>query len=135
MADETIEQAGALPFRRDADGTLHVMLVKSRSGAWIAPKGHIDEGHTPAETARKEAFEEAGVQGHLLNAELGSYSYEKLGHTYRVELFALRVTRTLEDWPERGERDRAWMTLAEARRKVTYAELREALDRLKSLAA
>jgi 8-oxo-dGTP pyrophosphatase MutT (NUDIX family) len=140
MNERHIAQAGAVPFRRDpaagdggpsgADG-LQVLLVKSRAGQWILPKGHIEANQSPEETARREAWEEAGVQGQIVeNSLLGTYEYEKLGSSYRVELFALRVTRTMEDWPERGERERLWVPLAEARKKVAYPELRAALDKL-----
>lgn len=133
MADEWIAQAGAVPYRLRGDGEVQVLLVKSRSGLWILPKGHIEEGHTPEETAQREAFEEAGVQGQVVPGVIGSYHYEKTGSEYRVELFVLRVSRTLDEWPERDQRERLWLSLDEARRKVAYPELRQALDRLERM--
>ena len=57
-----IEQAAAIPVY---DG--RVCLVTSRTGRrWVIPKGRIDPGHTAAEAARIEAWEEAGLLGVLV---------------------------------------------------------------------
>src|SRR3546814_3720198 len=59
-----LEQVGALPFRRSADGVLEVMLITSRdTGRWIIPKGWPMEGRSGPSAAQQEAFEEAGVLG------------------------------------------------------------------------
>jgi 8-oxo-dGTP pyrophosphatase MutT (NUDIX family) len=43
-------------------------------GTWVLPKGLLDEGETPAETALREGFEETGVHGRLV-AKLGDVRY------------------------------------------------------------
>ena len=54
-------QAATIPVR---DG--RVCLVTSSNGRrWVLPKGQIDPGHTPAEAALVEAWEEAGLVGAL----------------------------------------------------------------------
>lgn len=116
-------QVGALPYRRRADGSIEVMLVTSRSsGRWIVPKGWPMAGKTAAEAAEQEAYEEAGVRGHLGPAELGRFSHQKgrlLGHvTTIVAVFPLAVREELAAWPERGERTRCWFGLDEAARAV-----------------
>ena len=40
-----------------------------------------------------------------------------------VEVFALRVTRELPDWPEQAQRQRRWFTLPEAAESVDEQEL------------
>jgi len=53
-------------------------MVTSRSGRrWVFPKGLIDPGHTPAEAALIEAWEEAGVVGTLDPDPVGNYVYDK----------------------------------------------------------
>ena len=49
------------------------MVRHSRSNAWLFPKGHVDEGETPEEAARREITEEAGLTDLELIADLGSY--------------------------------------------------------------
>jgi 8-oxo-dGTP pyrophosphatase MutT (NUDIX family) len=45
-----------------------------REGTWALPKGLVDPGETPAETARREGFEETGVEGRL-ESKLGDVRY------------------------------------------------------------
>lgn len=106
---------GAIPFR----GT-SVLLVTSRAhGDWGIPKGKCEPGLTAAEQAAVEAYEEAGVRG-LIGEHLGSY----LRRGRRVLVFSLEVREQLEDWPERGERQRAWFPASEAAALVPEADLR-----------
>ena len=43
-------------------------------GTWVLPKGLLDEGERPAETALREGFEETGVEGQLVQ-KLGDVRY------------------------------------------------------------
>ncbi len=55
-----IQQVGALCMREGKKGT-QVLLVKSSRGRWIIPKGWPMDGHTDGQTAKVEAWEEAGL--------------------------------------------------------------------------
>ncbi len=119
-------QAAALPVR----GGL-VCLVTSRGGKrWVIPKGMIDPGHTPAEAAAAEAWEEAGLTGELSPAPVGSYQYQKYGTTHEVAVYVLAVTAEAADWPERPVRRREWLTPAEAADRVAEPGLRAILAAL-----
>lgn len=42
----------------------HVLLVDHiNAGLWLPPGGHVEPDEHPAETARREAFEELGIRG------------------------------------------------------------------------
>lgn len=117
-----------------------LLITSSRRARWIIPKGIVDAGHTPAESALKEAYEEAGIRGEAFSQELGEYEYEKWGGVCRVKVYLMRVESVLESWPEGGARDRRWMTVEEAASRVKEAKLRElilsvprSLSRLKLL--
>lgn len=64
---------------RPADGNaLEILLITSfNSKRWILPKGWLMEGLTPAESAAREALEEAGVTGNSGQQPLGRYHYLK----------------------------------------------------------
>ena len=119
------KQSGVIPYRV-AGEEVEIMLITSRRGArWIIPKGVVDLGRTPEESALKEAFEEAGIEGVAVSEELGEYEYEKWGGTCRVKVYLMRVERALDSWPESGARRRSWMTVERAAKAVREERLKE----------
>ena len=126
-----IKQFGALPYRLGVDGQLEILLVTSReTGRWVVPKGNPMARLKPHETAAREAFEEAGVEGEIGETPLGSFRYRKrkllfLPIRAEVSLFALRVDRELERWPEAGQRKRQWFARAEAAALVNERRLKQ----------
>lgn len=127
---DRVAQAAALCYRRGGDG-VEVLLVTSRgTGRWVLPKGWIAEAGTPAETAAREAYEEAGVRGHADPQEIGCYTYDKAlddGRimTCRVAVHALAVEKLLAAFPESGERRRRWFPAVQAAWQVHEPELRQ----------
>jgi len=121
-------QFAALPRVDGAGGTM-VMLVTSRgTGRWVLPKGWPKKHLTGAETAALEAFEEAGLVGEVGPSAVGLYSYPKRmpgGGTIvcDVDVFPMTVAKLLDDWPERGQRQRKWFTLTEAAGVVEEQDL------------
>lgn len=128
-----IQQAAAVPYRWHGS-RLEFCLITSRKGNWQFPKGIIDPGETPVETAQKEAEEEAGLHGELSGEPLGRYKYAKWGTTLVVTAFLMDVDTADDDWEESAWRDRRWCRPEEARalirRDAIRALLEEAIARL-----
>ena len=123
-------QSAAIPFRRRA-GELEVLLITSRrSGQWIVPKGLVEPGMSDHDSAAKEAEEEAGVVGQVGTRAVGSLDYHKWGGHCLVAVFDLDVRKELPDWPERGQRQRRWASVAEATELVQNERLREMIATL-----
>lgn len=53
--------AGGIVFRRDKEGGVEILLIQDSKDRWTIPKGHIEEGETAQETAKREIGEEAGL--------------------------------------------------------------------------
>jgi 8-oxo-dGTP pyrophosphatase MutT (NUDIX family) len=49
------------------------LLVQTRGGRWIFPKGGVEAGLTQAQSAALEAFEEAGVHGRIEEMPFSRY--------------------------------------------------------------
>jgi len=128
-ADSTQIQYAALPYRVSAAFGTEVLLVTSReTKRWIIPKGWPNKGKDPWDSAAREAAEEAGVVGKVGQKPIGSYSYEKRlrsGKTVvcEVEVFPLKVKRQRKSWPEKGQREWAWFSPANAAKAVGESEL------------
>jgi len=116
---------------------MRVLLITSLgTRRWIIPKGNIDPGMTARESAEIEAFEEAGVTGHLAPDSIGSFTYEKIRNDeallHDVKVFPLEVREMLDRYPESEKRERQWMTPAEAAEAVQEEDLKKILKRFGS---
>ena len=101
-------------------------------GVWALPKGLVDEGERPAETALREGYEETGI-GARLATKLGDirYVYTWEGErVFKVVSFFLAhaVRGRIGELPAGMEREVAearWLPLADATRLLAYKGERE----------
>ena len=134
-----ISQSAAIPYRRNDEDELEVLLVTSRrKGRWVLPKGRIKRWMKPHMSAAHEAFEEAGVLGVIDTEAIGVYRQRKSsGGTdgeIAIQAFAMRVNTQLRSWPEKAVRNRCWMSIEGAEQAVRDVELRMVLRRFAVLA-
>lgn len=120
---KTLLQVAALPYVV-MGGEPRVLLVTSRRRRrWIIPKGWPEADVPLADTAAREALEEAGVIGAPGSTALGDYVYEKrMPEGYdvpcAVQVFPLLVEQHRLDWKERGQREIRWFALDAAAERV-----------------
>lgn len=127
-------QSSVIPYRVH-NGKLEILVISSsKKKHLVVPKGIKDPGLTPQQSAAKEAWEEAGVEGEVAADALGEYSYEKWGATCTVSVYPMKVTRTVpeDEWKER-HRGRTWMPPDEAADRLKQKELQPLVKTLESL--
>jgi len=123
------QQSGVIPYRK-RQGKIEILLITSRNkGRWIVPKGVIESNLSPRDSAAKEAFEEAGIQGDVHRKLLGVYRHRKLGDVYTVQLYAMKVRKIFRKWDE-TDRERDWFPLKDAIRRTSRNELKRLMERL-----
>jgi 8-oxo-dGTP pyrophosphatase MutT (NUDIX family) len=128
---ERVLQAAAIPYRWHTGRLEIAIITKRQRSAWIVPKGHVEPGETPRQSALREATEEAGLLGSIERRPCGSYEYEKEGEPRIVLVFLLRVTESLRRWSEDDVRRREWTRLDVAIRRVREPGLRDILRDLR----
>jgi 8-oxo-dGTP pyrophosphatase MutT (NUDIX family) len=132
-------QSGVIPYSIVDATPVFLLITSRRTGRWIFPKGGLEDGLEPWESAQKEAFDEAGVEGVVETVSVGSYRTWKTRGVRRfaieVDMYPFRVERQFDDWLETGERHRHWVTLPEASRLIANKRLVELAGIVASKAA
>jgi len=137
-------ESGALAYRLDRKGEPRVLVLTTTKGKhWGIPKGRTEPHLSFGDNAAKEAFEEAGIRGEVAANSAGMYrTTKRLPGTetvIEVWVYLLKVTQTLDDFPEKGRREIKWVSCDEAAqllREPLLAKLcHELAQRSKSAAA
>ncbi|MDM9628558.1 NUDIX hydrolase [Rhizobium sp. S152] len=131
-----LQQVGGLCFRINDAGEPDVLLITTReTKRWTIPKGWPIAGLSQHKSAKQEAWEEAGVKGKVRIKPFGSFIYDKVlpngdavPADVQVHLIKVRETRSI--FPERGQRELAWVSASEASRRVGEPGLKKLFAKL-----
>lgn len=121
---------GAVVFRNTAEGREYLLIRNKRSEHWGFPKGHIEEGETEQQTARREVLEETGLHIDLLPLFSSRSSYKIQGRVEKQVTIFLATTRDTKTVIQESEiDDYAWMHLDDALRALKFENDRSILRR------
>ncbi len=132
--------AGVIPYRVEADGTLHYLILHSATvrnprARWEFPKGGIEEGETPREAAAREFEEETSLRDWAFRDGFErslSYTYIRRGRkvlkTVTYYITAVHDGSTLacspEHVPDQDGHWHRWGTFEEIRGFLYHAKIR-----------
>jgi 8-oxo-dGTP pyrophosphatase MutT (NUDIX family) len=111
------EQVAAICYRV-RNRTIEFLLVRTRGGRWIFPKGSAEPGLTHAQAAALEAFEEAGVHGRMEEIPFTRYFRREGQDAVRVTVHAHLCEVLWLDSPAELDRDPTWFSLNKAKRRL-----------------
>ncbi len=115
--------AGGIVFRRDPDAVRYLLVTaRHQDDAWVLPKGHIEDGELPGETAVREVREESGIEAKVI-IELGRLEFDGRRGWIRADFFLMEFQR--ESDPSTEGRSRAWLTVEEVQRLLTFDDARK----------
>jgi 8-oxo-dGTP pyrophosphatase MutT (NUDIX family) len=131
--------AGGIVFRRQEAGEVRFLLIKDSYGNWGFPKGHLEDGESPADAALRETAEETGLGDLQLRGPIRiiDWHFRFRGRfIHKFCHFFLFESPSDEPVPQQNEGITAcrWCTLEEALEALSYDNARGVLRRAGDMA-
>lgn len=123
--------AGVLVFRDN--GKRRYLLLHYPAGHWDYPKGHIEEGETPKETALRELEEETGIaKGNVKLVEgfqeIIDYVYSTRRDTvHKQVIYYLGYTNNKDVDISNEHQDYIWLPYEDSMKKLTFDNARKVM--------
>ena len=127
---QTNKKSGAVVLSND-DSTKVIVMFSEKAGYWGFPKGHIDTGETPEETAVREVNEETGLEIELVSGEVTTVRYShKNGEEIELYMFIAKSKNDSTLHIENDGDKLEWIDYREVGEHLTYNNLKEAYKKI-----
>lgn len=139
----SLEKSAGVIATRMHEGERQFLLMRYPHGHWEFPRGHMEEGETEVDTARRETEEETGISDFLIIEgfrETFSFWYKARGgelrkrkmsgdcmYIHKKVIFYLAEMNVTHVTLSHEHRDFAWLSYKDARRRLTYDNGRHVL--------
>jgi 8-oxo-dGTP pyrophosphatase MutT (NUDIX family) len=130
VIDEVVREttSGGVVFRRNARGGVEVLLMQDAKNRWTIPKGHVEPGEEPKETAEREIREETGLNEMSVSSWLGKVNFRyRRNHTLVLMTMHIYLVEGKGDTsklkPEDWLNDIKWLPATEAVDKIAYDDI------------
>ncbi|KRM68225.1 NUDIX hydrolase [Apilactobacillus ozensis DSM 23829 = JCM 17196] len=120
---------GAIVYRLIEDKPYYLLEKSATSDFWGFPKGHIEKGEDLVQAAIREIKEETGIDASIDPNFKYVIEYDmKNGHHKSVTFYSSKVNTDKVMLQKEEISDFAWLGYDDARSKLTFENLKLALD-------
>ncbi len=126
--------AGGIVFRRVPEEPTRFLLIRDPYRNWGFPKGHLEDGETPAQAADRETREETGLEHVILHGPIKLIDWHFRFRGRRIHKYChFFLFESPEGTPvpqqSEGLTDFRWLPLDDALKKLSYDNARGVLKR------
>lgn len=145
----SFERSAGVIATRMHNGERQYLLMRYPHGHWEFPRGHMEEGETEAETARRETQEETGITDFTIIEgfrETFSFWYKARGgelrkrmraghckYIFKKVIFYLAEMKESDVKLSHEHKDFAWLPYHVAVKKLTYDNGRNVLAKARTM--
>ncbi|HVA10948.1 MAG TPA: NUDIX domain-containing protein [Candidatus Dormibacteraeota bacterium] len=131
VIDEVVREttSGGVVFRRQGKNQdVQILLMQDAKNRWTIPKGHVEPGEEPRQTAEREIREETGLKDMKVHSWLGKVNFRyRRSHTLVLMSMHIYLVEGLGEsdklHPEDWLNDVKWLPAAEAIDKIAYEDI------------
>lgn len=130
------KSCGAIVYRK-YHGNTEILLVRHlKSGHWSFPKGHVEQGETEEETARREIKEETGLDVLLDTSFRETVNYSPKKNTKKTVVYFVGMAASQDLVPQQEEiSELRWLEIDQAGNVLTYDNDKLIVSKAKSFIA
>lgn len=124
---------------KKVDGEIFWLIIKPKQtgdfykAGWRLPKGWIDEGEKPEETALREVAEESGVKAEIIKKiDILKYLYTNEGKEKVFKVVTFYLMKWVENLPEGfgwETEEIAWLAFDEASKQLAFGSEKKVLKK------
>jgi 8-oxo-dGTP pyrophosphatase MutT (NUDIX family) len=123
------ESFGIIPLKKEGEEWKVFLILHKGGKHWGFPKGHLDAGESPLDAAKRELFEETGLQvieflRQIPFVEQYQFRTKKQLISKKVHYYPAVVSGDVQFQPEEIQ-DGKWMTFKDALATLTFKEGKE----------
>ncbi|MEI6267141.1 MAG: NUDIX domain-containing protein [bacterium] len=116
-------------------GNTEILLVKHADNKYSFPKGHIEQGESEEEAAKREIIEETGYDNVVIKEQIGIIKRDSLNpndrHTIKdVTMFRAEISGDIKHI---AEEEIVWINIQKVPNKFWYKEDNKFFDHIKEI--
>ena len=130
------KSCGGIGYRK-FHGNTEILLIKHiKSGYWSFPKGHVENGETEEETAKREIKEETGIDVYIDSGFRETVTYSPRKDAKKEVVYFVARARNYDYTPQLEEiSEIRWVGIGQAHNLLVYDNDKLIVNKAKSFIA